>query len=320
MKGTKTKFILGLFAIAISSPAVGFAAVQNDASLFPPNAEPGKCYAKVLIPPNLKKVTEEVLQKEATEKITVTPPKWEWVEEKVVVKAAEEKLELIPATFKTVEEKIEIVPSSVKLVVTEPTYETVEEKVLDKPARTVWKRGTGLLDKVDNATGDIMCLVNEPATYKLIQKQVVKAKASVNKVDVPGKYKIVKKQVIDKPAEVKKYVVPAKYITIKVKKLVSPAKTQIVKIPEERQTISKYVKETDEKMSWRPVLCQTNMTKDVIVKVQNALKDKGFDPGPVDGAIGGGTLKALRDFQVKMNLARGGLTYETLDALNVFVK
>ena len=31
--------------------------------------------------------------------------------------------------------------------------------------------------------------------------------------------------------------------------------------------------------------------------LQQALKDKGFDPGPVDGVIGAGTKKALRAWQ-----------------------
>jgi hypothetical protein len=35
-------------------------------------------------------------------------------------------------------------------------YETVKEKVVDRPAYTVWKKGTGPIQKVDYATGEIM--------------------------------------------------------------------------------------------------------------------------------------------------------------------
>jgi membrane-bound lytic murein transglycosylase B len=31
--------------------------------------------------------------------------------------------------------------------------------------------------------------------------------------------------------------------------------------------------------------------------LQQALKDKGFDPGPIDGVIGAGTKKALKAWQ-----------------------
>ena len=316
----KTLCNISLLTLLSLAPLAAHGAEQNDASLFPPNAEPGKCYAKVLVPAKFKTVTEDVVSREAAEKIKIIPAEWEWVEEKVVVKDEEEKLEIVPATYKTVEEKVEIEPASTKLEAVDPVYETVEEKIIDKPARTVWKKGNGLLDKVNGIASEIMCLVNEPASYKTIKKQVLKTPATVKKIEVPAKYKIVKKTVIDKPAEVKKVVIPAEFEIVKVKKLVSPAKEERVPIPEERQTITKLVKESDERMSWQPVLCETNMTQDVIEKIQMALLDKGFDPGPVDGSIGGATLKALDKFQTKNNLSRGGLTYETLKALNVTIE
>lgn len=317
---SQTKCRIAFLAALLLIPAQNSLAAQDETSLFPPNAEPGKCYAKVLIPAKFKTVTEELIKREPSEKITLVPEQWEWVEEKILVKEAEEKLEVIPATYKTVEEKIVIEQASTKLEVVEPVYATVEETVVDKPARTVWKKGSGLFNKVDNATGDIMCLINEPETYKKIQKQVVKSPGSVKKVDIPEKYKVIKKKVIDKPAEVKKITVPAEYATIKVRKLVAPAKEQRTPIPQETQIVSKMVKENDEKMAWQPVLCETNMTKEVMVKIQKALLDQGFNPGKPDGSIGGGTLKALEAFQQKNNLARGGLTYETLKALNVAIQ
>lgn len=316
---SQAKCRLAFLAALLLVPVQNSFAAQDETSLFPPNAEPGKCYAKVLIPAKFKTVTEELIKREPSEKITLIPEQWDWIEEKILVKEAEEKLEVVPASYKIVEEKIVVEQASSKLEVVEPVYATVEETVVDKPARTVWKKGSGLFNKVDNATGDIMCLINEPETYKKIQKQVVKSPASVKKVDIPEKYKIIKKKVIDKPAEVKKVTVPAEYMTIKVKKLVAPAKEQRTPIPQETQIVSKMVKENDEKMAWQPVLCETNMTKEVMVKIQKALAEQGFYSGKVDGSIGGGTLKALEGFQQKNNLARGGLTYETLKALNVAI-
>ncbi len=317
----KSSLALSLSAGLIFAMAVVSTAAQDpSASLFPPNAEPGKCYAKVLVPATFKTVTEEILKREAAEKVEVIPAVYEWVEKKVVVKEPSEKIEVIPATYKTIEEKVEVIPATYKLEATKPVYETVEIKVIDKPARTAWKKGSGLLDKIDYATGDIMCLVNIPATYKTIKKQVLKTPAAVKKVEIPAKFKTIKKRVTDKPAEVRKISVPAEYKTIKVKTLVSPAKEIRTPIKEERQVVSKTVKVTDEQMSWQPVLCDTNMTKDVVLKIQQALADQGFDPGPVDGALGGGTMKALDQFQRKNGLATGGLTYEALNALKIFVK
>lgn len=317
----KSTLVLSLSAgLMLGSAAASVAAQDSSDSLFPPNAELGKCYAKVLVPAEFKTLTEEILKREAGERVEIIPAVYEWIEKKVVVKEPSEKIEIIPAVFKTIEEKIEVVPASFKLQATKPVYETVEVKVIDKPARTAWKKGNGLLDKLDYATGDIMCLIKIPATYKTIKKQVLKTPATVQKIEIPAKFKTIKKRVIDKPAEVRKIAIPAEYKTIKIKTLVTPAKEVRTPIKEERQVVSKLVKVNDEQMSWQPVLCNTNMTKDVVQKIQQALADMGYDPGPIDGALGGGTMKALDKFQRKNNLATGGLTYEALNALNIFVK
>ncbi len=41
--------------------------------------------------------------------------------------------------------------------------------------------------------------------------------------------------------------------------------------------------------------------------IQQALKDRGFDPGPIDGIRGRKTIKAIKEFQVKNNLVADGL-------------
>ncbi|MGR9117395.1 MAG: peptidoglycan-binding protein [Gammaproteobacteria bacterium] len=52
-------------------------------------------------------------------------------------------------------------------------------------------------------------------------------------------------------------------------------------------------------------------------KIQQALLDAGFNPGPVDGAIGPKTMAALESFQKQKGLATGEITKETLRALGV---
>jgi peptidoglycan hydrolase-like protein with peptidoglycan-binding domain len=55
-----------------------------------------------------------------------------------------------------------------------------------------------------------------------------------------------------------------------------------------------------------------------IKDVQQALKDKGHDPGPVDGAMGARTREALKSFQSASNLKpTGTLDAETAEKLGV---
>ena len=58
--------------------------------------------------------------------------------------------------------------------------------------------------------------------------------------------------------------------------------------------------------------------KEDIKKIQEALKDKGNNPGPVDGIFGPQTQKALRAFQSSQGLkTTGRLDEETVKALGV---
>lgn len=52
--------------------------------------------------------------------------------------------------------------------------------------------------------------------------------------------------------------------------------------------------------------------------VQQALKDKGYDPGPVDGVVGSRTKEAIKSFQTASNIRpSGSLNAETVEKLGV---
>ena len=64
-----------------------------------------------------------------------------------------------------------------------------------------------------------------------------------------------------------------------------------------------------------PAFAQSSAT---VKNVQQALKDKGFDPGAVDGVNGPQTREALKKYQASQNLdADGRIGPKTLDSLGV---
>jgi peptidoglycan hydrolase-like protein with peptidoglycan-binding domain len=64
-----------------------------------------------------------------------------------------------------------------------------------------------------------------------------------------------------------------------------------------------------------PALAQGSAT---IRDAQQALKDKGFDPGAVDGVNGPATRSAIKKYQAQQNIAPDGvLGPKTLDSLGV---
>lgn len=59
------------------------------------------------------------------------------------------------------------------------------------------------------------------------------------------------------------------------------------------------------------------MTPAIMRKVQQALVDAGFNPGPVDGVSGAKTVAAIESFQKQNNIPAGKVTKRTLRAMGV---
>jgi hypothetical protein len=288
--------------------------------LLPPGAEPGECYARVFVPPTYKYVTEQMLKKEASERLEMIPPQYQWVEEQVMTKAPAERLELIPATYDWVQEQVLVKEASSRMEEVPAIYETTSEQILKRPAHTVWKKGTGPLQKIDNATGEILCLVEVPARYETVYKRVLVKPATTREITIPAEYKTLKRRVMTNPPTTRKIDIPAEYKTVKVRKLVKPAEFKRIPIPAEYQTVSKRVQVTEGGMEWRRILCQTNLDRETVSSIQRALLKAGFHPGPIDGILGKLTFKALRSYQEDKGLGVGNLTYETIESLGVKFK
>jgi len=311
------------------------------------------------------------------------PEKYKTVKEEVVVEKATTKNQIVPAAYETVEKTITVKPASKKTITVPATYEFKEDKVLIEKEKTVWKKGTNPAQKLNGATGEIMCLVKIPAKYKTIKKKVVKTPATTKVVEIPAETKTIKVKQLVSPATTKTVTIPEvkksiekkvldsksqfswvkagervdkgwnytghqiclletpavrkkiiktvletnattkeieiqpTYKTIKVKKLVEEAKELKTPIEAVYKTVAKREKVSDTHQSWERILCQTNMNKDVILKIQEALKAKEYNPGKIDGVLGRDTRVALDKYQRDNSLATGGITYETLNALKI---
>ncbi|MCD8522169.1 MAG: peptidoglycan-binding protein [Saccharospirillaceae bacterium] len=162
------------------------------------STQPGTCYHEHFIPAKFEDTEENVLVAEAYEVIEPTEAEYRWVEKQILVREASTRIEEIPAVYKT-----------------------VTEQVVDVPAHSVWKKGTGPIQKLNEATGEIMCLVEVPATYKTVEKTVMVSPASTSVVEIPAEYKTVKvKELVSAAGEVRK-TIPAKFRTATVTKQVS---------------------------------------------------------------------------------------------------
>jgi len=293
------------------------AGMKAETALLPADAKPNECYARVFVPPTYKTMTERVLRDDAAERLEVVPARYNWAEEKVLVREASKRLEVVPAQYDWVEEKVLVKAASSRMVEVPAKYEMVSEKMLVKPAHTIWKKGRGLIEKVDNTTGEIMCLVEVPASYRTVEKRVMTSPPATRVVEIPAEYRTVKKRVMVKPPMTREIEIPAVYKTVKVRNLVSAPQERRIEIPAKYQTVTKTELATEGKMEWRRVLCETNMSPAVISRIQRALLQSRHNPGPIDGILGPQTRAAVISYQREKGLATGALTYKTVESLGV---
>ena len=269
------------------------------------------------MPATYQTATEQVLKSEASERIEVSPARYEWVEERVLLREESVHVEVVPATYKSVTETVMVQPESEIVEIVPAVYGTETEQDLVKPAYTTWKKGRGPMERIDEATGEIMCLVEIPAEYKSVSRQVLKTPATTRSISVPAEYKTITRQAVDTSATTRSVKIPAEYGTVKVRKLVEATKERRIAIPAVYQTVSKTEQISEGHLEWRAILCETNTTPGLVTRIQNALAVKGYNPGKIDGVLGHETMQAVNAFQLGNDMVSGQLTMETVEALGV---
>jgi len=281
-------FLTGPMCLAIAVPMLSASAYAQDFDL-PPNAKPGQCWSRVL-----------------------APARYETVTENVVLQAASE-----PATFKTRTETVVVEPARDDFRVVPAKYEKRSERVKVRDGYTTWKKGTGPITRIDGTTGEILCLVEVPAEYRSVEKQVLVSAAKTERIRRPAKTKQVVRRVIDKAATTRKVRMPAKVETVRFQEMVSPPSTRKIPVAAITDRVTFKKKISDESLQWAQILCETNVTPGVVRNLQTALQGQGLYQGAIDGKLGSGTMAAVDAYQRRNNLSTGSLTIETLNKLRI---
>lgn len=279
---------------------------------------------EILVTPESKKIVEvPAVYETKEEKILVEPEKTVWKKGSNPTQSVEGAtgeimcLVTVPAKYKTIKKKVLVSPATTEETVVPAEYKTVKVRELVKEAEVKKIQLPAITETISKVK-----LASQPEFKWFVDTDNIEegwkyTGQSICLVQMPAKYKEIEKNVLEEPATVKEVLVPAKYETVKVKKLVAEGKTVKAPIPEEYKSITKRVKVSDSKVTWQRILCQTNMNKEVISEIQRALNEKGYSVGAADGRLGKATYRAIERFQVDNSLATGGITYETLAALGI---
>lgn len=293
--------------------------VESD-DMPPQPGEYGKCYAKCKIPDEYDDVSVTVMTKEPSVKKVSSPAVYETQTETILVKEASKKLVPVPAKYETRTESILIKEASTKIVDVAPRYETITERVLVAASSGHWVKKKKAPNCFSANPEDcyVMCWEEVPAKYKTVTKRVIANPGETKVVEIPAEYKTITKKVLVSPATVQETEIPAEYKTITIQVLVSPASTDEVTVPAEYKTITeRRLVRAGGYTKWVEILCAEKTNLSTVRMVQQALKDRGYDPGPIDGILGVQTKAALEKYQNDNRLPVGNLNLETLSALGI---
>lgn len=290
-----------------------------------------------VIPAVFETVGERVMVKEAsselvdvpavfrteTESVMVEPARSVWKEDcgvmEQVANATGELMCLVevPARYETLTKAILETPATTKVVEIPAVYEIVQVERLVSPTTEKTSEVPAEFISVDKQV-----LVSDPLFFWLAKGEVADENSVATGREIcltarPAEYLEVERDVVSKPAETAVSEIPATTSTIAVQRLATPAAERRITMPAKTQAVSKQVQVEPGRVEWKQVLCKVNMTGKIISSLQEALKREGFEPGPVDGIIGPGTLRAMEQFQTSEGIDRGGITLELLERLNI---
>jgi hypothetical protein len=313
------KLLLGANAAGILSLlAAGVAAAQ------PPGVQPDGpgCYGRVLLPGHDEVVNQTVLQSPAREERHVIPAVVEQSVRHILVSPARVERKVVPAEYRTEVHTFQV-PGPRHWVQTEAQYATTTERVLVSPGRWVWERHYGPMSSapaqpgqtIVEPTGEIMCKVWCPARYEDVQRQVVVTPARRYAVQTSITRQSVRRVLVH-PAETLERTVPAVYRDETVSRVVRRERVEVTHIAPVYGTVQSH-RIVGGGEGWSPVVCGGPLSAAAMQRMQAALAQRGYDPGPADGQARPQTYEALRRFQMDNRMAAGQITVESARALGV---
>ena len=186
----------------------------NDRVMVKPEAT---AYEPIDLP--LRKVTEQVLAREGAEELVATPTTFKTVKERIMVREATTRLVAVPAQFKTVTERVKVADAHQEW---KRGRAWVGKALNVRPLRSFALDNDGKVNGIkverdwnhaDNRRldDDVMCLVEVPERYEIVNRQVMVSPATTREETVPAQYAMVERQVVAQEGQAMSKAIPAQY-------------------------------------------------------------------------------------------------------------
>lgn len=223
----------------------------------PDNPDPGKCYAKCIVPDEFEVKKEQIIAVPAHKTLAVVPAEYKLVKDEVVIKPASKKYTFIPATFKTVVDTFWIEEPYNKQYPTDPVFKDDFETVEVKSKTGKWVAGENPdCPSIDPNDCRIFYYKEDPPVFRQIPVKKLVAAANSTTKQKGGKYKLVKREVMVTPARTQETDIPAVRDIVERRVLVKDEATREVQVPATYTTVEKRVMTKKGGMTaWREVPC-----------------------------------------------------------------
>ena len=288
----------------------------------PPVNEYGKCFAKCKIPDVYESVDVQVVARQASSRTVKHPARYENQTERIMVKEGGVSYKTIPATYKSVSEQILVEPAKTVKRTIPAKYRTASRQILVQEEHGEWVKKKKAPNCLSQNPDDcyIVCWEMVPAKYRTETYSEMVEPSREEEDVIPAKYTTITKRVLDQPAKTVEIPIEPEYRTVSHRVMIEPETVTTVDEPAVYRTVKekRLVKQGGFTV-WTEILCESKTTNDRVSNIQKALKDKGFDPGEIDGKMGLKTQTALKQFQTENNLPTGNVNIQTLKALGVAV-
>lgn len=320
-------FVVSLMAFGIM-PIAAQAQGGLPSDLPTPNAKPGQCFARVLVPAKYEQVPMNVAVSDSYSSFDISEPVFAARDEVRVVQDGYKDLSVTPAKWQDVTETIIIRPEHNRLVLNKANFVQKTETYVIKEPRFVWRPGTNLsgIKRLDANTGEVFCLVEERGLTETVTRQVIKDKASVGIIKVPAQTATYVRKVLVEAPKVVEVSRPAITKAFKVNDLVKEAGAVEVQNAGQSKTIYQQKLISPEHYAWVQVECDNSKVSSVDVNlnsndnvdatktinkvtaydVQKRLASLGFYRGPIDNIYGRLTKDAMAKFQASKGLEVSG--------------
>lgn len=254
------KTLLCTTAVALAASAAATAQTPHpiQAPMHLPDAEVGQCYQFVRIGAEYETVMQTVVVADEYEIFDVTDPRLQREQRRYVSREAGMRYRVTEPVYETVTEQVQVRPGYVRYEVSPAETRTVSERVLVREARMVWRRGyvEGARQvRHDPETGEIWCLVEEPAQYETIHRTVVTSPAQVREVPVEPHYETISREVLVQQATVEEVPIPVQYASYEIDVLAHEGRVDRRVSQRRTEQVARHNLVSGERFEWRLVDC-----------------------------------------------------------------